>query len=70
MSPSEPDLVELPGDTRKVLSGEPREDRRACDRVDEVVHGLASAPTPRIQLSQGPGPRISADCLTARNLGP
>src|SRR4029453_2360552 len=34
-----PDLVELPGDTREVLSGEPREDRRPCDRVDEVVHG-------------------------------
>src|SRR5262245_13800 len=65
-----PDLVELAGYTRKVLSRETREDRRPCDRVDEVVHGLASAPTPRIQLSSGPGPRISADCLTACNLGP
>jgi hypothetical protein len=39
MRPSDSDLVELPGDTRKVLSGEPPRNRCPSDRVDEVVHG-------------------------------
>src|SRR4030095_5888974 len=54
-----------------------RSSRESPEKIDVRVivsmkssTALASAPTPRIQLSTGPGPRISGGCLTAQNLGP
>src|SRR5215467_10522947 len=54
-----------------------RSSRESPEKIDVRVivsmkssTALASAPTPRIQLSSESGPRISAGCLTVDNLGP
>ena len=73
----DPDLVELARNPRQILAGETREDRRARDRVDELVHGAGLGrreytprPCNRPRISATDAPVERGESLTACGFAP